>query len=428
MAHRILHCGKSLENHQLCIQHQVVGFISRGASTDDVVYLALKIGKTTYCGVRGILGEVTDIRPWPDGDAYVHCLEFKNIEFCQPFAIKILSEIGGKYWSLKYLQSAKTIGDEAARQLLDKTFESNRINNLDALLIYSEILGTEETLTQEDNSSDNSDTNDDSEDEITDEALSEVPEAAINIMGTFQTISFYNETDKVRGLEKLVNENFYSLFSRYPESKTLLISDNRMFMTEGTRTEEKELITGIRTIPDALLIIYREGSSNPFQINLIEYECYGEQKTGALEKSTYFNGHIIPQLMKFASSFSVVTDRQIREKTAKKWTSKIIDCVYDDPIAQEKMNLWMRRIHPGLREQRVALEIQEALLQAFRTSLQVMLIIDELSAEQKSTISNVVKAFKLENGVSINFIGYIVRLEQKIRMVDGNAEYALSVQ
>jgi hypothetical protein len=40
----------------------------------------------------------------------------------------------------------------------------------------------------------------------------------------------------------------------------------------------------------------------------------------------------------------------------------------------------------------------------------------------------VVKAFKLENGSNIAFIGYVVRLEQKIQMVDGSAEYALSVQ
>jgi hypothetical protein len=247
-------------------------------------------------------------------------------------------------------------------------------------------------------------------------------------MGTFQTVSFHNETDKVRGLEKLVNENFYLLFPRYPDSKTLLIPDNRMFMTEGVESEDQEFVTGIRTIPDALLVIYRGKSDSPFQINLIEYECYGEQKTRALEKSTYFNGHIIPQLMKFASSFSVVTDRQIREKTAKNWTNKIIDYIYEDPKSQDKMTRWIREIHPGLGEQRIALKIQDALLHAFRTNLQVMLIIDELSAEQKSTISNVVKAFKLENGSNIDFVGYVVRLEQKIKMVNGSAEYALSVQ
>jgi hypothetical protein len=57
-----------------------------------------------------------------------------------------------------------------------------------------------------------------------------------------------------------------------------------------------------------------------------------------------------------------------------------------------------------------------------------MLIIDDLSAEQKDTINNVIRAFRLENGESINFLAYVVRLEQKINVTDANAEYALSVQ
>jgi hypothetical protein len=416
MTYRILHCGKSLENYYLCIQHQVVGFLSRGANPGETVYLAVKVNKKTYCGARATLGEVTDLKPWPDGDSYVHCLQLADIEFCEPFELKILAEIGGKYWSLKYMQMAKPIMDRKVWQLLDQTFDSLR---------QSELYRFDDS-----NFSDEQDQHgvEPEEVEVEDDAFAEVPDAEIKIMGTFQTVSFLNETDKIRGLEKLANQNFYSLFPQYPESKTLLIPDNRMFITEGVQSEEQEFITGIRSIPDALLIIYRGKTDIHFQVNLIEYECYGEQKTRALEKSTYLNGHIIPQLMKFASSFSVVTDRQIRERTAKRWAQKIIDYIYDDEGAQKKITNWMRELHPDLREQRIALEIQESLLQAFRTNLQVMLVIDELSAEQKSTISNVVKAFKLENGSNIAFIGYIVRLEQKIQVVDGSAEYALSVQ
>jgi len=51
-----------------------------------------------------------------------------------------------------------------------------------------------------------------------------------------------------------------------------------------------------------------------------------------------------------------------------------------------------------------------------------------LSAEQKDTITNVTKAFRLENGESINFLAYVMRLEQKISLKDAEAEYALSVQ
>ncbi len=56
------------------------------------------------------------------------------------------------------------------------------------------------------------------------------------------------------------------------------------------------------------------------------------------------------------------------------------------------------------------------------------MIIDELSDEQEDTINSVIRAFKLENGESIEFISYIVRLEQRIHISEIDAEYALSVQ
>jgi len=43
-------------------------------------------------------------------------------------------------------------------------------------------------------------------------------------------------------------------------------------------------------------------------------------------------------------------------------------------------------------------------------------------------MNNVIKAFRLENGESIQFKGYVVRLEQKINLTDGQTEYAISVQ
>ena len=55
-------------------------------------------------------------------------------------------------------------------------------------------------------------------------------------------------------------------------------------------------------------------------------------------------------------------------------------------------------------------------------------LIDELTGEQNDTIRNVINAFKLENGSAISFIGYTVRLEQKITVLDSKSEYALSVQ
>ena len=76
----------------------------------------------------------------------------------------------------------------------------------------------------------------------------------------------------------------------------------------------------------------------------------------------------------------------------------------------------------------IGLKIHNYLENAFKSSLRIILIIDELSSEQKQTISNVVEALKLDNGESTKFLAYIIRLEQKINIVEETAEFALSVQ
>ncbi len=247
-------------------------------------------------------------------------------------------------------------------------------------------------------------------------------------MGTFQTIPFKNETDALRGLEILVNENFYNLFPRYKPSHSLLIPENRLFLSAGIEVRGEKHIKGIRSIPDALLIVYSEQEKQPFKIALIEYECFGESKTRSQDKSNYLNGHVIPQLMRFASAFSIVTDKQIRDQTIKLWVDKVIQYIYLTPEHIDKVSAWIKRLRPELSDQLVVREIDRVLTEAFQQALQVILVIDDLSDDQKDTITNVIRAFKLENGESIEFIAYIVRLEQRIRILDVDAEYALSVK
>lgn len=415
MAYRILHCGKSLTNYYICIEQRVAGFINRSPETGDTVFIAVKVGKETLCGARGKLGEITDTKPWEDADRYPHVLILENVEFCQPFKLKVLEETGGKYWSLKYVQGSKPIVDRRACELLDQAFETNRT---DSLIRFSQVDEVDEEETESEA--------DIGETDI-DEVVNEVPDAKINIMGTFLTINFLNESDKLKGLEALVNENFYSLFPQYPENRTLLIPENRLFRTIGIDRDGSS-VAGIRTIPDALLLVFNRQSKYPLQINLIEYEAYGERKVRSLDKSNYLNGQIIPQLMKFASTFSIVTDKHIREETIKDWADKIIDYVWRDAQLQHRMTGWIRELKPELDEKLIGLEIDKMVKSAFKNSVRVLLIIDELSTEQKDTIANVIKAFKLENGESTQFLGYIVRLVQKINVMDQSAEYALTVQ
>ena len=73
MSTRILHCGKSIENYNLCIKHEVAGFTNRGPSQGDTIYVAVKVNKDTLCGMKAVLGEVTDLKPWDDAEKYVIC-------------------------------------------------------------------------------------------------------------------------------------------------------------------------------------------------------------------------------------------------------------------------------------------------------------------------------------------------------------------
>lgn len=413
MAHRILHCGKSLRNYNLCIEQKLAGFKRRGASTGDIVFLAVKSKKSSVCGLRAVLGDPTDKKPWGDAENYVSCFVMDEVGYCEPFDLKILRQVGGQSWGARYFQGAKEIKEENAIRLLEDTFNSNKRDKPFLFTVPDEEVPEEET------------TDDTATETIEEPGDFEEP---ISIMGTFQTIKFRNETDHTWGLETLVNDNFYNCFPSYLKDKTLLIPENRLFVSAGVEARGDGLVRGIKAIPDALLILFNKQFKPPFQINLIEYECFGELRIKAQDKSDYLNGQVIPQLMRFASAFSIVTDKHIREQTIKSWSEKIISYIFENEELRRKVYSWVKEVYPNLSEGLFGLKIHSHLEDAFKSSLRVILIIDELSSEQKQTISNVIKAFKLDNGESTDFLAYVIRLEQKISVIDETAEYALSVQ
>jgi hypothetical protein len=415
---RISHCSNSLENYYLCLKEKVSGFTNRGPQSGDLIYLVVKVGRKSLCGARFILDEPTDYKPWPDADNYVNALTIKNVEYCKPFDISILTQTGGKYWAIKYVQGAKPISDPITIQLLESEFEKNKTDQLFEFEVNQqelELREPEEQTTVED------------EKELV-KLIKEIPDVEVNIMGTFQTIPFSNESDKIKGLETLVNKNFYSLFPQFPIARTLLIPENRLFKTKGFKVDGNN-VQGIRTIPDGILIVFDRKQKNPFQINLIEYECYGEKKTKETDKSNYLNSNVIPQLMRFASAFSIITDDQTRDNTIKTWVDKIIDYINSEENQSNKVIGWIKEIYPDIRERSIEREIEKQMIEAFKTNLRVLLVIDELSTEQKSTIKNVVSSFKLANGENnVQFTGYVVRLVQKINIMNNDSEFALTVQ
>lgn len=403
---RTLHCSKNTTNYNLCIEHKVAGFTHRGPESGDIIYLIYKEGKKSLCGARFELDQVTDEKPWEDADNYVLCYSIKNLEFCNFFDMSFLSDFGGKYWPLMFMQGAKPFKDEKAIAKLAEIFDSNKVE--------------ERTYPVEQVS----DSIEEDEEEYSEDERKKiekaVPDAEIKIMGTFQTINFRNETDSFRGLEKLVSDNFFKLFPNYPEKHTILISDNRLFKTQ----QKKETVIGESRIPDALMITFDKNREIPLRISLVEYECYGEGKLKTSEKSKYMNSHIIPQLMQFASSFSTITDKITRDNTISDWIEKIETTGIDI----NKITKWMKELNPEIQEAFVISQFEKELKKAFNSNIHVYLIIDELSPEQKETIKNIIAAFKLETGQPIIFDSNIVRLVQKINFVDSNFEYGLTAQ
>ena len=412
MAVRTLHCSTNIENYNICLDNQIAGFGHRGALPDDTIYLLVKKDRKTLCGARFELDSVTDERPWEDADRYVLCYSIKNIEFCNFFDLEFLGDVGGHYWTLKYLQGAKAI-DEVAAKRLNEEFNKHKCSERQYLKI--------EMKKSAKDSNENTDDESVIDDSEIEEIIKEVPEAEIKIMGTFQTVNFQNETDKFKGLETLVNKNFFNLFPNYRPDRTILIAKNRLF-----RTHQSDEISGISSIPDALLISF--DTKKKLQISLIEYECYGDGKTRSSEKSKYLNSHIIPQLMQFASSFSIITDKSIRDKTKKDWIEKIIDYTSADKELSDRIDSWVKEMKPDISTRAIISHFEKELLEAFESNIHIFLVIDELSYEQKETIKNIITSFKVENGNSAVFDASVVKLVQKISFVDKNFEYALTAQ
>lgn len=413
---RILNCSHSLENYYLCIEEKVAGFTRRGAQSGDQVYLAVKRGKKLFCGARFTLDEVTDRKPWADAENYVHALSIKEVEFCQPFEVTELSQFD-PYWYLKFVQGSKPIDSAAAIQHLDETFKKGKTEELYRFPEESQEANEPEPL----------ETIEDEKEAA--KIIQKAPELGVSIMGTFQTVRFANESDKIKGLEVLVNRHFYHLFPQFLDKNTLLIPENRLFKTEGIKHKGNK-ISEISTIPDALLIVFNRSAKYPLQINLVEYECYGEGKPSASEKSRYLNTHVIPQLMRFASSFSIITDEKTRETTIANWTDKVIDFLNakGNEAVLQKMIDWVKILKPDVRERSLEREIERYLIEAFRSSFRVLLVIDELTPEQKLTIKNVINSFKLPADTPAEFSAYVVKLVQKIDLLDEGSEFALTVE
>lgn len=393
MIARIFNCGESTDNYHKCLIYSVAGFKKKYAQKGDVIYFSVKNDKKEglVCGARGIVQDLIDFEPWEGAKEYIYWYKISDIELCDQFSLKEALSVF-EHWSARFIQQPKPIQDIEVLKVLESNFNSSKKVRTDSEEIITESVKSENL---------------------------------INITDTYKTVNFINETHPEKGIESLVNENFHRLFDgEYPIDQTILIPSNRIFKTSNKDANDNK-VEGVSGIPDGLLISFNSQKKEPIQINILEYECYGEGKQRSVQKFNYLNGHVIPQLIRFASAFSIVTDNKIRDENIKDWVEKIIDYVEKNEL--NKVSDWLLNYNPDMPERRHVYEFEKLLIDAFRKSLRILLIIDELSTEQKETIKNVINSFKLEDGKYIEFIGYSVQLVEKIDSLS-KEQYALTIQ
>lgn len=128
MAVRLLHCSDSLNNYNLCIKNEVTGFINKSPKVGDLVYLLVRYQNKTYCSARFLLGDETDIKPWPDAERFSLARKSKKTEYCMPFDFSVVKKITGTNWAIKYAQSSKEIKNNELILFLDSIFNLNKVD------------------------------------------------------------------------------------------------------------------------------------------------------------------------------------------------------------------------------------------------------------------------------------------------------------
>ncbi|MGM7702241.1 hypothetical protein ACSVDE_11000 [Pseudalkalibacillus sp. Hm43] len=126
MNYRIVHCGTSLENYELCINEKIVGFTKRVGQDGDIIFLTVKVNGQSVCGARAKLSSITSSKPWKDPNKYKQCFKLTNLEYCVPFELGFLSDFFGDYWGLKLI-GGKILKNENAIAAFNTQFEQNKV-------------------------------------------------------------------------------------------------------------------------------------------------------------------------------------------------------------------------------------------------------------------------------------------------------------
>lgn len=132
--------------------------------------------------------------------------------------------------------------------------------------------------------------------------------------------------------------------------------------------------------------------------------------------------------MRFASAFSIITDQNTRNENINDWIDKIIQYTSSEKTLEDKVDAWIKDMYPHISTRAIISFFEKKLEEAFRKNIHVYLIIDELSVDQKETIRNIIRSFKLDNGEPVVFDASVVKLVQRINLINQDFEYGLTVQ
>lgn len=252
----------------------------------------------------------------------------------------------------------------------------------------------------------------------------------LNIYQGLKNVKFSNETDKISGLESVISNNFYTVMLNFVKDNTILIPKNRFFCTTGIKNIYDVDITGIKGIPDAILLEYFPDNQDiMLKVHMIEYECNNTRNQRVTERLNHLSAHIVPQIIRFALAFTITTDYKIRNANIKSWTNKIIDYISSDEELVSKVTRWIQNLQPETKITNIISNFEKELEKAFIFNLGVTLVTDEITVEEKKIIESVLNSFKMDNsGVkgSDNVIKlgcYAVKLGKTLNLTTNEETY-----
>jgi hypothetical protein len=410
--YRISHCAGSLDKYYSTLREKIEGFTNRGPHPGDCIYLVVKKGKVSYCGARFILGEFSDRKPWPYPEKYVQSLNILNVEYCVPFDISILSEIGGKSWAIKYVLGSKIITDQKAIELLNSIFNANVVNDIepisgdeqDPLFIQTRTMlhhieGNDQVTNTTEKDSD-----------VVGKGVQKNLQSEESTRETKPKTNQDNETTQV---EKSVftgefdQSNIFSVLKNIsPENSILLPFNTNKLTGENSKPNLEQRVSKISK--KVLIQLDKSKKSGIPELSIImQYIQDFKGKTSS--PSLSFDHDILPETIHFLEILTNVDTFIQKERFIHDWIDLIMALLDEDEASISKFTDWLRVFQPEIKERSIDRQIQKALHKAFLHKPKITLITDSIENHKISILKAVSGSFNPKNTLEIIDLDIIKR-------------------